>query len=305
MRAVKRVAWCGVALGLLLASPSRVQASTLTMINGNSEVDICISGCPLEQAGIYNWSVDGTNYLFQEWFYYTVVGSGVPYSAGPGAVDSLSAPYNVSLSNPGVGPSTASITYGTPTSPITAVLTYTLTGGGAGSNTSTLHESVTLTNNSPDNYVNINLFGYSDFDMCGLASHDDASISNGVATQVGDPSNSNCGPVAIMSQVYANTPPKHVEANVFPATLTNLLFFGNDLNDNPSVTNVDATTAFEWSPYAAAFGWENGNLYSTTDPISITKIIAPAVPEPASMLLLGTGLIAIAQTARRRLAARA
>src|SRR4051812_49301756 len=72
----KTLAVCGMTAGALLVTSRASDASTLvSLVDGNSTVDICVAGCASDQHGAINWLVDGTDYLYQEWFWYRADGS--------------------------------------------------------------------------------------------------------------------------------------------------------------------------------------------------------------------------------------
>jgi hypothetical protein len=84
--------------------------------------------------------------------------------------------------------------------------------------------------------------------------------------------------------------PSHHEANTFPTTLASLTD-GNPttLNDNDTATG-DATWAFQWDLTIAPGG---------SSIISKDKHIS-AVPEPVSIMLLGTAMLGLMHQIRRR-----
>jgi hypothetical protein len=60
------------AFGLSLWAAGRAQATLVTLSDLNSTVNIDTGS----QAGVYNWTVDGTDHLFQQWFWYRIGSTG-------------------------------------------------------------------------------------------------------------------------------------------------------------------------------------------------------------------------------------
>lgn len=292
MRLVKGAARCGVAAGLVLAAAAQTEAaSVLWLEDGNSRVDLCVSS-DCNPVGANSWIVDGENRLFQEWFWFRIdsdTPAGQVITDPNQPLDAISAPTTFG----GGGTATGGVTY--ENNVVKATVTYVLEGGAADSDRSTLSELVTFTNKSSSSYVWINLFQYSDFDLCGPGSNDNVEISGGVATQT---SATECD--GVMAQVFGQDAKYH-EAAQQGVTLANLDNDVATLGGTSSVSNVDGTSTFQYLSYALPPQLSPWNTIT----FSLTKEIAPAVPEPMSMMLLGTGLLAVGRTARRRIKARA
>src|SRR5215467_8123724 len=113
---------------VLIVSEARAQTYGIT--NGNSFALIDAN----HQAGMNNWTVDGVNQLYQQWFWYRIGTHG-----GESSIDTLSAP-TVSSSGPGL----LSTTYAS--SKLSVQVDYALHGGAAGSGMSDMSETITLRN---------------------------------------------------------------------------------------------------------------------------------------------------------------
>jgi hypothetical protein len=105
---------CLAVTGLLLGSSARTEASTITLVEGDSTADLCLPDSPTVNTcavtGLSNWVVNGNTSSFHQWF---SVGASASPAWGStselswsGTIDQLSAPTVVHST-----PSTASVSY--------------------------------------------------------------------------------------------------------------------------------------------------------------------------------------------------
>jgi hypothetical protein len=239
--------------------PGLVGAAPITLTDLNSSVTID----PDSQAGAAAWSVDGVDQLYQQWFWYRIGSTG-----GESSIDTISA------ASVNVVGRVADIGYANDL--LSVEITYTLTGGTAGSGTSDLAETIRIINLS-DAAISLHFFQYSDFDLGGSAEGDSVNILSKNTVDQTDGVNT-------LSETVVGPPSNHYEAAVYSATLDSL----NDgspttLSDNATAGPDDVTWAFEWDVTIGA---------GSTFIISKDKRIAP-VPLPPAALLMGSGLIGL------------
>lgn len=265
-----------VILSSLLAFAPLAQAQLVNLVDQNSVVQIQTSG---SGAGMFNWLVDGQDYLAQQWFWFRVGSSG-PESR----IDTISAP---TITTPDARSLYVSYFNGS----FGVEVDYRLTGFSPGSGLSHVDEVITITNATATPLA-FHLFQYSDFDLGPGA--DFVTLNKNIFGQFKGALQTN-GPSRLAESVV--TPgADHGEAAVFPFTLNRL----NDgvattLNDTTSAGPGDVTWGFEWDQWSGTNGF--------IDPFSsdgISKIKDLSVPEPAVAVLIPIGAAVLAWRRRNQ-----
>jgi len=265
-----------VAFGFTLWAAAPAQATLVTLTDLNSTADIDTG----TQAGVYNWVVDGTDHLFQQWFWYRIGATGPEAS-----IDTLTQ----TAITPGTN--TLSVTYAG--NGIEVTVAYTLLGGSAGSGSSDLAESIRI-RNTGTTAIDLNFFQYSDFDIGGDAANDFVWYND--SNQIVDQADPN----ATLSETVHTPAANRGELAFFATTLNNLndgdaddlaagdpdgFSHGVFQDTGDFVGPGDVTWAYQWQRTLAA----GGSLLISKD-----KNIAggppdrgPFIPEPASLAIWG------------------
>ena len=247
-----------------LCSPATGQMVSLTDDNSSVTIDTA------SDTGQSNWITDGTNNLFQQWFWYRIG------DTAEASIDTIATPFvNVLDINANGDDETLYLRY--ENTALKVELSISLAGGATGSGVSDLSEVITITNLG-DSTMDFHFFQYVDFDLGMYALDDSVTLVNANTFVQTD------GGAAWISETADAPAADRYEASthyVVDPTLTKL---NNDvadvLNNNSSAGVGDVTWAFEWD-----FG------LAPDDSFIISKDKHIAIPEPATLGLLGLGVL--------------
>jgi hypothetical protein len=270
-------ALCTVATGLACFQIT-CQAVVVALSDNNSVAQID----PNSQAGMFNWSVQGLNELYQQWFWYRI-------GDAPGtlqhSIDTISTPV-VNM----FGTRETTITYTAPNFLLS--IDYLLTGGafvGPGQTAnSDIGESIRIINTSGSALV-FRFFQYSDFDLGGPSS-DSVQLGRNLRGQFNDAFQQD--PLAGLTETVTTPGASHGEVDTFANTRTRLNTIANyTLNDTAGpIGPGDVTWALEWDLTIAPGG---------SALISKDKYLSVVVPEPSAIAIGGLGLLLFAMHRRR------
>jgi hypothetical protein len=269
---MKRVSILIVVLALALLVAPQASATLYTLTDGNSTAAID----PTSDAGMYGWSVDGTNVLYQQWFWYRIGSASTTQEYSIDHLGLFSATQNDA--------SDLTLVYGQPAG-LSITVKYGLTGGADGSFASDISEVIAVKNatNAP---IDFHFFQYSDFDLNRLNLADTVKIDPSLKFVDQEP----MGHGPVLSETVITPAPSHAEANYYANTLSKLEDGSKTtLDDVLTAGPGDVTWAFQWDKTLAA---RNGSLIISKD-----KSLRP-VPEPAPLAMLGGILVVLARKLR-------
>lgn len=267
---MKRVSIVMCLLAVILLCAPQASATIFNLTDANSSLVVDTGS----QAGAQDWFIDGINVLNQQWFWYRIGSTGPEHS-----IDTIDATPTETL----LDPATLKITY--TNSQLSVDILYALIGGTPGSRTSDVAETIRISNVGGTR-LDLHFFQYSDFDLSPGGDRVQLSANHADQTPAGFG--------MMISETVITPQASHGEANIFSNTLDKL----NDgsattLNDVLTAGPGDATWAFQWDRSIAAGG---------SFIISKDKNIAPTVPEPTAIALLGGVLLLIARKLRTHVA---
>jgi hypothetical protein len=267
---MKRLFSIGVmaaAIAFFGAAPT--SAATVTVTDLNTTVSVS------DTDGMTSWVVDGQEMMFQQWFWFRVGEAG-----GEQSISSLS---NISLVADDV--IFDAIRFYGQGNGFDIEVVFLVNGGLPGSLVSDVAETITISNTGATP-LSFHFFQYSDFDLCG-SGDDTATFDAASPNQIVELSD----PICRLTETVVTPAANHREAGFYPGTLGD---FGDGnpttLSDNMGAGPGDVTWAYQWDFILGA-----GQSFQ----ISKDKNIQP-VPEPASLVLLGAGMIGVAAAVRRR-----
>lgn len=244
----------------LMVLAGAANAQTVNLADRNSNVTVNLNS----SAGMSSWSVDGTNQLFQQWFWYRVG------NTDEAPLNSLGLQGFVT-SNTNFDPADDTVFASYSNGSLRADITFGLQGGSNGSGQSDILEQIVLINvgSTP---LDLHFFQYSDFDLGGTAGGDTVFIPNGNLAQQSDSAGT------AFNETVVTPAANHWQVSSF-ATVRNLFSDGlpTTLNDFGGPLTGDMTWAFEW---------DINLLPGDSFVISKDKLITPA---PGAFALLGLG----------------
>jgi MYXO-CTERM domain-containing protein len=227
------------AAATLLGAGSWQNAKAITLTDGNSSVTFD----PTSSTGISSWAISGQNQINKEWFWFRNGSTG-----GQLPVDTASSgsPSVTLFDTNGNGLNdTAMVTYPT-TNNIQIAITFSLTGGASGTDSSDLTENIIITNKGTS-AVNYHFFEYANFNLGGSTTSENVSIANNnTATETGS---------GLQVQTVVSPKASEYEANLFPSLLNHINSSTNyTLADLTSASNGDGEWGFQWDTSIPAGG---------------------------------------------------
>jgi len=260
----------------LCCSTSKAQIQTLS--DNNSIADIN----PNNQAGMFDWFVDGQNQLFQQWFWYRV---GVNPEQ---SIDTISAP---AILRPNAR--TAEITYANPL--FSVDITYVLTGQSPGSGQADIQESIRIHNNTASP-LDFHFFQYSDFNLQNNPNGDNVALGTDTFGRFNEALQTK-GPLtsATLAETGVTPGANRGETAFVGATLAKLNDGAPDnLNNNAGPTGPgNVTWALQWD-------YTGATAIAAGQDALISKQKFLQVPEPSALAMISLGAFAITLHRRRQ-----
>jgi hypothetical protein len=233
--------------------------------------------------GVIGWDVDGVNQLKLQGFWYRFEGMNQEVPLINLAAGGIFQP-KVSDNDYDTGYETLNTAYDNGAG-FSATVAYVLLGGLPGSHSSALQEIISF-HNTTAQPVRLQFFQYCDFDLNGTAGDDTVRLTNPNTVEQRDAG-------TVVSETVVTPPPPLTEVALYAATLQKL--------NNTSVDNLDGSAGPRGPDDVTwAFQWDITVPVGGTVEISKVKNVTP---EPATMALLGAGLMMVAVRVRRRLVA--
>lgn len=273
-------------------------AVVVTLSNQNSTAVFHTEASDGGELGLNTWSVDGTDQIFQQWFWYRTASQTREWpidGTGPLAhVSSTSLDLDGDLADDFlVARYRDGETAITPET-FTIEMRYLLTGGSAGSSNSDIVEVIRIQNLGNDP-LDFHLFQYVDFDLNANAG-DDKVVLTGSPVNTATQSD----PINIIGETVVTPPPQRFEADFWPATIDKLNNGGiDDLANTAGPLTGDVAWAFQWD-FTGGFRIPAGGVAIISKDKNIRPGEGGIIPEPSTVALAGMGLAGLFIAARRR-----
>jgi hypothetical protein len=307
----------GLALGAAMACTAASQpagATLFTLTDGNSTATVDIGS----ESGMKDWSVDGIDQLYKQWFWYRAGTMTQEQS-----IDMLTLLSASAFDTGGVSdPDHLRVLYGGSTpngQTFTVQIDYSLVGSDPGTGLSNMSEQITIKNTSAT-VLDFHFFQYSDFDLGGTPSDDYAWFDGRNTVFQLDPTP--LSPLDFHETVDTPSPNLceiHTVGNgsdktPVPGDTVYKLDDGSASSLSGCTTSMiagDVSWAFEWDKVLQPAG--SKFLGIPTDQLTISKLKTLQIstfhertnmPEPGSLALLGSALTGVAVLRRRRRAAK-
>lgn len=249
----------------MLLIPSAVWCHPLTLTNNNSSIAVD----PHSVFGLFSWTVDGVEHMFEEWFWFRIEGATSESSLHtlPLLVHEQASGIDLAFSD----------------SFMRVDLSYALAGGPAGSGVSTIRELIRLSNVGP-RALSLSWFMETDFDVNDTPDDDFALGDTAGVTQTDSSGISASGAASRRPSAFQIAPSPMLFEALNDGAVTNFANSGGPFGPG------DASFAYQWDLTIPAGA-------STT--MEVTKTI---VPEPGTAVLFSASVgLFCAYCMRRRL----
>lgn len=272
------------ALGAALIGLAGTGATALaqyTITDGNSSAHFdTTSLAPGSRVGMDNWTVDGVNHMYSQWFWYRTNGmnseqriNALPLDVGGTTDTNFNGVHD-----------TLFLRYGGANTGYTIEVSFRIHGGSAGSGTADIAEQILITNNSTFTRT-FSFFQYCDFDLNSDVADDMVGLVNANAVTQADFLSGTTVSETVFTPTYS-----HYDLNVYPTTV-------NDLDDG-GITNFTDPIGplLGRRDYTWGFQWDITLAPGESFLISKDKQI---VPSPGAAALAGIGALALSRRRRR------